>query len=93
MRPSDPAYWMLDNVPRTPVEAYRDYCYICTDDEFARMGLPLCNFCPTCKTGHVPADDVICDDCDADIQRWYHRREMRVSCRADVLRYMLLTSR
>lgn len=67
---SDPAAWMLDNpdIPRTPKKVHRDGCYICEDDEFARMGLPLCYLCPSCKIGHIAADDVICDDCGFDIQ-------------------------
>ncbi len=62
MKPGDPASWMLfDGVETTPV-VHSDTCYICNDDEFARMGLPLCRACPFCG-GHVPADDDICDDC------------------------------
>lgn len=63
MKTSDPAYWMLlDDFTSTPV-VYHTGCYICEDPEFAQMGLPLCYLCPSCKTGHVPADDVVCDDC------------------------------
>lgn len=66
MRPDDPAYWMLsDGHTSTPV-VYRPDCYICRDPEFAQMGLPLCRLCPACKTGHVPADDTVCDDCGHD---------------------------
>jgi len=65
MKPSDPAYHLLlDDVVSVPV-VYSDSCYICTDPEFAQMGLPLCRECPECG-GHVPADDTICDDCEAD---------------------------
>lgn len=62
MKEDDPAYFLLDTVPRTPKTVHRDGCYICEDDEFARMGLPLCYPCRFCG-GHVPADDVMCDDC------------------------------
>jgi hypothetical protein len=86
MRVDDPAYWMLDNVPRTPVEAFRPGCYICEDDEFARMGLPLCKFCQVCSTGHVPADDVACDDCGADQEAIYWRHVFKVADRATVRR-------
>lgn len=58
----DPAYHLLhDGVESTPV-THSDECYICNDPEYARMGLPLCRKCPECG-GHIPADDVICDDC------------------------------
>jgi len=66
MRPDDPAYWMLrDGHVSTPV-VHRADCYICRDPEFAQMGMPLCRLCPACKTGHVAADDTICDDCGHD---------------------------
>lgn len=67
MKSNDPAYFMLDNpnIPRTPVTVFREGCYICEDDEFARMGLPLCYPCTKCK-GHVAADDTLCDDCGYD---------------------------
>lgn len=63
MSPDDPAYWMLDHpdIPRTPKVVHKDGCYICEDDEFARMGLPLCYPCPICG-GHIAADDTVCDD-------------------------------
>lgn len=77
MSPDDPCYFMLDNpnIPRTPVVVYRASCYICRDDEFARMGLPLCRLCPGCETGHIAADDTRCDDCgvdqgDAEYEAW-----------------------
>lgn len=68
MRPDDPSYWMLKRGRRDPSKrsvptAHRDGCYICEDPEFALMGLPLCRFCPECKTGHVAADSATCDDC------------------------------
>ncbi len=65
MQPGDPASWMLfDGVETTPTVYSKD-CYICNDDEFARMGLPLCYACPFCG-GHVAADDSICDSCGKD---------------------------
>lgn len=44
---------------------FRSSCYICTDPDFARMGLPLCRTCSDCQ-GHVPADDTVCSDCGVD---------------------------
>lgn len=73
MDPSDPAYWMLsDGFTSTPT-VFKRGCYICEDPEFAQMGLPLCYYCSECKTGHVPADDTICDDCGADAYEIYER--------------------
>lgn len=68
MKPDDPAYWMLlDDHVTVPVKSlYREDCYICTDPEFAQMGLPLCYPCPKCN-GHVPADDTECTDCGYDV--------------------------
>lgn len=65
----DPAAWMLDNpkIPRTPQTVYRAGCYICEDDEFARMGMPLCKPCPKCEGGHIAADDTVCDKCGYDL--------------------------
>lgn len=59
----DPSYFLLvDDVTTTPVAGlYRENCYICTDWEYAQMGLPLCYACPECG-GHVPADDSICEN-------------------------------
>lgn len=71
MKPGDPAYWMLeqgliDSSKRSTTDApYRASCYICCDPEFSLMGLPLCYKCPACS-GHVAADDTVCDDCGAD---------------------------
>jgi hypothetical protein len=50
---------------------YDASCYICTDPDFARMGLPLCWECEECKKagrglGHVAADDVECTVCGWD---------------------------
>ena len=61
MKPNDPAYWMLfDGVESKPI-VHSDTCYICADDEYSRMGLPLCYKCFICG-GHVPADDTVCDN-------------------------------
>lgn len=66
MKKSDPAYWMLEEglsgkrKIKKP-EVYSENCYICTDPEFALMGLPLCRKCPICG-GHVAADDYMCDN-------------------------------
>lgn len=74
-REDDPAHALLmDSHTSTPVEGvYRSSCYICRDPEFAQMGLPLCMACPSCEAagrgkGHVPADDVECTDCKADVR-------------------------
>ena len=76
MNPVDPAYWMLfDEFITTPnPRVYRGYCYICRDPEYARMGLPLCYACEVCG-GHVAADDTYCDDCGADQQELWERKE------------------
>jgi hypothetical protein len=73
MRSDDPAYWMLERGRSDPSwrskrhVPVREGCYICEDDEFELMGLPLCRACPMCKIrgelGHIPADDEACDDC------------------------------
>jgi hypothetical protein len=65
--PGDPAYWMLergmrDESWRSKPVVFKEGCYICEDPEFALMGLPLCRKCPQCE-GHIPADDMVCDDC------------------------------
>ena len=70
MKPDDPCYFMLfDGVETTP-SVYSPTCYICNDDEFARMGLPLCRKCPACG-GHVAADDTRCDNCGLDEQAFW----------------------
>jgi len=53
--------------PENRVEpgARSDDCYICQDPDFAARGLPLCRACPACS-GHVAADDSVCDDCGLD---------------------------
>lgn len=66
MRPSDPAYWLLergiaDPSQRSTTTVFKPGCYICEDPEFALMGLPLCYPCKECG-GHVPADDAICEN-------------------------------
>lgn len=75
----DPAVWMLERgiaestgaapdtgwVTKTNPDIYRDYCYICTDPEFALMGLPVCYACLVCG-GHVPADDIECENGHTD---------------------------
>ena len=70
MRTNDPAYWMLeqgreDPSKRSQPTVYRGGCYICRDEEFALMGLPLCWACYVCG-GHVAADDTRCDECTHD---------------------------
>lgn len=72
-KPSDPAYaLLLDDHTSTPnMDIYRDNCYICRDPEFAQMGMPLCFACEVCKTGHIAADDTICDSCGADAYELY----------------------
>lgn len=65
MKPDDPAYWMLLDEFTTTTDVFRAGCYICEDAEFAQMGLPLCRRCGACS-GHIAADDDICDDCGAN---------------------------
>lgn len=67
--PDDPAYWMLlDDFTTTPDPLIqRADCYICCDEEYALMGLPLCYACPACG-GHIAADDCTCDDCGRDCE-------------------------
>jgi hypothetical protein len=73
LKVNDPAAWMLIKgiedaaagregwITPTHDEIYRDDCYICTDPEFALMGLPVCKPCDECG-GHVPADDIECEN-------------------------------
>jgi len=65
--PNDPAYHMLYTGHTSTPKVHRMGCYICSDMEFARIGMPLCNLCCACaqlgKEGHIPADDSYCDDC------------------------------
>jgi hypothetical protein len=61
-----------DSHTSTPV-VHDENCYICTDPDFAQMGLPLCRPCPECTQGgepkgHVPADDTVCTVCGHDTQ-------------------------
>lgn len=66
-RPDDPAYVLLkDHLVSTP-RVHRARCHICEDMEYARMGLPLCSPCCACRTGHIPADDSVCDDCGHEV--------------------------
>lgn len=68
MKPSDPAYCLLEEGRRDPSKRSRqtapkrEGCYICEDPEFSLMGLPLCRACPACG-GHIAADATVCDDC------------------------------
>lgn len=66
--PEDPAYFLLEDAYTTTpdLSIYRANCYICTDKEFAQMGMPLCTACVVCKVGHVAADDEECDRCGAN---------------------------
>ena len=65
LKPDDPALWMLSDEHVSIPQVFRPDCYICTDPEFALMGMPLCKPCTFCH-GHVAADDTICDDCGRD---------------------------
>lgn len=91
MKPSDPAYWMLQDAFTTTPTVYDKTCYICTDPEFAQMGLPLCQECPNCiknsngaAKGHVPADEVECSVCGFDIQEEYYRQQTEAEQRGEV---------
>ena len=55
---------------RRKSKVYSENCYICRDPEFAMYGLPLCMACPYCS-GHVAADDSVCDECGKDIHEFY----------------------
>jgi hypothetical protein len=84
----DPAYWMLQRgideyegrventgwITETHKEIYKASCYICTDPEFALMGLPICKPCPLCGV-HWAADDAECDD-GCDIYGYYQDGEI-----------------
>jgi len=77
----DPAQCLLqDDFYTIPVEGvYDSNCFICTDPEFALMGLPLCRSCPSCESagrgkGHIPADDCVCTVCEFD--EYEGRREV-----------------
>ena len=77
MKPSDPAYFLLERGRNDPSKrsiptVNNPNCYICRDPEFALMGLPLCYACAKCG-GHVPADNPICDACGADQQELYEQ--------------------
>ena len=74
--PNDPAYILLqrglaDPSQRSKTTVYKKGCYICEDEEFSLMGLPLCYPCFKCG-GHVAADDSVCDVCGIDQQEQEH---------------------
>lgn len=88
LKPSDPAYWMLQRGKQevagnpnvkgwvTKTEVFKAGCYICEDEEFALMGLPLCKPCPDCQKngrgdGHIPADDEECSECGYNLYDHY----------------------
>lgn len=83
----DPAQVLLreglrDPSKRSTTTVHDPSCYICTDPEFAMMGLPLCKPCPRCSAakdgepaGHVPADDVECSTCGFDVMEWHQAGE------------------
>jgi hypothetical protein len=80
MQPGDPAHWMLSDEHTTKPEVNRPGCYICSDPEFAQMGMPLCKMCPQCVgretgTGHIPADGEECDDCGYNLREHYEREQ------------------
>lgn len=65
MKSTDPAYFMLFDEHTSKPMVYNKDCCICKHPEYAKMGLPLCYACYNCG-GHVPADDVVCDECGKD---------------------------
>jgi len=70
LQKNDPCYWMLTQGLEHPElrsgsDVYDANCYICKDEEFSLMGLPLCYPCRFCK-GHVAADDTVCSVCKKD---------------------------
>jgi len=85
MPEADPAQQLIEMKAFSTPTVYRESCYICRDPEFAQMGLPLCSLCPSCKTGHVPADDPVCDDCGFDLQMDWESRQEEWSGKPDVL--------
>ena len=56
-------------VTKTHPEIYKSTCYICIDEEFALMGMPVCKPCPMCGV-HWAADDGECDN-GCDIEGYY----------------------
>lgn len=66
MPQGDPAQALIASAGMTVPTIYRQGCYICMDPEFALMGMSLCRVCPDCG-GHIPGDDVVCDDCHYDL--------------------------
>lgn len=89
MTTGDPAYHLLTDGHTSTPKLRREGCYICEDPEYAQMGLPLCNPCPRCmknaknegEMGHIPADDITCDDCGLDYQAFYQ------TCDQDLSKY------
>lgn len=84
---TDPAYWMLaegmhDASKRSKPTVYRKGCYICDDNEYSLMGLPLCTACLACG-GHVAADDDVCDDCRANQRDLHEAREKARAAKAN----------
>jgi hypothetical protein len=82
MKPSDPAYWMLEEGLKDPSKrsvptVHNKDCYICNDIEYMLMGLPLCYDCPICGA-HVPADDTVCDN-GHDVIEYYTEMEDNVT--------------
>jgi hypothetical protein len=71
----DPAYFLLTTGHVSEKTVHRDGCYICEDPEFAQMGLPLCQKCPACPDGHIPADDADCDRCGYDAQEAWEKEQ------------------
>ena len=65
LKPDDPAYWMLKDEHVSIPQIFRPDCYICTDPEFALIGVPLCRRCTFCD-GHIAGDDTVCSDCGRD---------------------------
>jgi hypothetical protein len=70
LTPFERALYDNPNIHSGPAPVYNDSCYICRDQDFAMMGLPLCTACPICGA-HVPADDIICDN-GHDGQEFYY---------------------
>lgn len=83
LSPDDPCYWMLEQGRADPSKCSVQTgpklagCYICEDDEFRLMCLPLCYACSHCG-GHVAADDCICDACGFDQCEEGHVRRKRI---------------
>lgn len=100
MRPSDPAYWMLEDSFFSIPTIYSAGCYICRDPEYAQMGMPLCYACKECGH-HVAADDPICVGCrhecfpgcghyDLDGHQLYVKW---IKCKSESCNYLVQTDR